>query len=70
MALPDDCPVCRRTLTPGQVLRGWSPCTCSAAWGENKGHRTLQCLPCLDEHVETVRYSPPCQHLGGHPNRR
>lgn len=60
-------------LRPGRVLIGWSPCTrCPAtatAQRGLRGHRTVQCLDCRDNGVETVRYEPPCIHGGGHPNR-
>ncbi|WP_378280368.1 hypothetical protein [Actinomadura rugatobispora] len=56
-------------LTPGDVLVGWSPCTCPPAWAAHKGHRSLQCWTCHAYGITSVRYEPP--HIGGgHPNRR
>jgi len=56
-------------LGPGRTLVGWAPCQCPPALkGNMRGHRTYQCLACLDEHVDTVMYEP--EHVGGgHPAR-
>lgn len=58
-------------LRPGRVIVGWAPCTCPPCEGRPRGlrgHRTVQCRDCEDEHVTTIRYIP--EHIGGgHPNR-
>ena len=62
--------VCPRghQLGRGRVLLGWSPCTCpgTAPSGLN-GHRTYQCTACLDEHVDTIGYTPKHTQAGQDP---
>ena len=55
---PTHCPH-GHPLGPGQVLVGWSPCSCpGAAFG---GHRTFRCRACIDGGEEMVMYRP--EHL-------
>lgn len=55
-------------LRPGRILVGWSPCGCAPALRNHRGHRTVQCLACLEHRITSVRYAP--EHIGGgHPNR-
>jgi hypothetical protein len=53
-------------LGPGRLLVGWAPGICAEALGHHRGHRTHQCLACLQWRITSVHYAPP--HLGGgHP---
>jgi hypothetical protein len=65
---PRTCPYGHR-LTAGLVLVGWHWCQCTEAINHHRGHRTHQCLTCVDYRITSVCYTPACLQ-GGHPPRR